>query len=247
MLKISTILRPAAVLLGLCMSLEICPAADRVMPAPLAQFRFNGDGKDETKANPAFELKNTQFKDNALYLNGKYEHNSSTKDGYHAVCMTPKLDYTKFTVALRFKPEEFGSDQNNLLTGGKSCRWFGMNRSAAGNLTITLNNQRFTHEIKGAAIEKGKWTVVACGVDLSAHKVVVYLNGKESADIDLPKDFKLDVLDSRFKDTDKNWSFTNYSIGSVFHGLVDGLVIYGEMLSPEELAQVSQSQGESPK
>ena len=247
MLKISTILPPVVMLLGLCtFLLEVCPAADKSLPAPLAQFRFNGNAKDENKANPAFQLKNTQFKDNALYLNGEYEYRQPG-NGYHAVCKTPKLNYQEFTVALRFKAEDFGPDKTNLLTGGTACRWFGMNRSEAGNLTITLNNQSFTHEIKDAALEKGKWTMVACGVDVSARKVVVYLNGKKTADIDLPKDFKLEVIDTAFKDRDKQWSFANYSNGNVFHGLIGGLVIYGKMLSPEEFAQVSQTHAEKPE
>jgi hypothetical protein len=68
-----------------------------------------------------------------------------------------------------------------------------------------------------------------------------------AADIDLPKNFKLEVLDTRFKDADKKWTFTNYSIGSTFHGLVDGLIIYGKMLPPEKLARSTESQGEKPE
>ena len=50
-----------------------------------------------------------------------------------------------------------------------------MSRSPAGNLTITLNNQDYSHEIKDAALEPGKWTVVACGVNLTDRKIIVFL------------------------------------------------------------------------
>jgi hypothetical protein len=244
MSRISTTLLPVMVLLGLCMFLGADSATDKSSVKPLAQFLFNGNANDETKTNPAFELKNTEFKDNALYLNGEYEFDSSTKDPYHAVCKTPKVNYKEFSVVLRFKAEDFSGNKTNLLTGGTSYRWFGMSRSSAGDLTITLNNQSFSREIKDAAIEKGKWTTVACGVDIPARKILVYINGKKAANIELPKDFKLEVIDSQAKDADKVWSFSNYSFGSVFHGLVDSLVIYGKLLSPEELAQLSQSRGE---
>lgn len=237
MQRISSKLRPAAALFGMCVFVGVCLAANKPQPAPLAHFCFNGDANDENKENPAFNLKNTEFRDNALYLNGNYEFRP-TKVGYHAVCTTSKLDYKKFTVALRFKPEEFGEEKSNLLTGGTACRWFGMNRSRAGNLTITLNNQSFTHEIKGAALEKGKWTTVACGVDISDRKVIVYHNGKKVANIELPKNFKLGVLGSDFEDSDKQWSFSNYSNGDAFHGLVDELIILGRILSPTDFEQI---------
>jgi hypothetical protein len=246
--RIATILLPVLALLGrsdataepLSRGVILAPVPDReekrVQLESLARYCFNGDARDENKKKPESELRNTQFKDNALYLNGLYD--GGNKDGFRAVCRTPKLDYTQFTVALRFKPEACGQRKDNLVTGGTSYRWFGMSRSPTGNLTITLNNQDFSHEIKGAAIDPGKWTVVACGIDLGKRKIAVYLNGKRAADIDLPAEFKLRIIDANVKEQDKVWTFTSYSNGNVFHGLVDELIIYGEMLSPREFAAI---------
>jgi hypothetical protein len=221
-------------------SLGTCLAANQPPLMPLAHFRFDGNAKDQIKGNADFVLTNTDFKDNALYLNGEYQN--PLKLGYYAVCATPKLDYARFTVALRFKAEEFSDDKTNLktnlLTGGTAYRWFGLNRSEAGNLTVTLNNQDYAREIKDASIEEGKWTVVACGVDIPSRKIVVYLNGRKIGDVDLPKNFKLRVVDSDSKDADKQWSFTNYSNGNVFHGLVDELMIFAGMLSDKEFANI---------
>lgn len=199
----------------------------------LAHFRFDGNAKDENPQYPEFELKNTQFKDNALFLNGKYG-DSALAGGYRAVCKTHKLVYSAFTVAMRFKAEQFGPKKSHLFCGGTSYRWFSAKRSSNGNLSIEFNNHSFSRQIVGAQIEARKWTVLACGVDLPARKVVVYLDRQRVADIELPENFKLRVIDSDAKEKEKNWSFSDYSNGDVFQGLIDELIVYGRMLSVAE-------------
>jgi hypothetical protein len=90
-----------------------------------------------------------------------------------------------------------------------------------------------------APLEENKWTVVGCGVDLAARRIVAYLNGKRAADVNLPKDFKLNIIGSAFEDDDKGWSFTNYSIASVFEGYIDDLIIYNRLLSSEEFSKMT--------
>ena len=207
--------------------------------APLAHFTFNGHANDERQGQATFDLRNTSFQDDALYLNGIYEFGPQGQQGYHAVCLTPSLRYTAFTVTLRFKAESFGDDprRTNLLVGGTSHRWFGLERSNAGNLTVSLNNQQFVHELPGAALEKDRWTVVSCGVDLAAGKAVACLDGKLVGEFNLPKDFKLNVIGTPAETTDKSWSFVNYSNTNLFHGLVDELIIHNRLLSAEEMQQ----------
>ncbi len=227
-------------------------------PAPrsLAHFRFNGNAEDVNEGNPEFKLQNTEFRDNALYLNGRYEF-STAKDGYRAICKTAPLDIENFTVALRFKSEESDIGTRNLFTGGVDVyRWFGLERSRSGNLVVMLNNGLFQKEVKGAALENGKWTVLACSVDIPARKVITAVNGKNVGVIEIPKDFRTIDIPKQFegidlpmeieasiaqlrkKDTEKDWSFTNYSHGGCFHGLVDELIIYGRALSTEELEKI---------
>lgn len=213
------------------------PRPDEPHTNTLAHYRFDGNPKDEKPWNPDFQLKNTEFRDNALYLNGIYGI-GKTPNEFRAVCLTPNLDYNQFTVALRFKAEDFNAKMVNIFSGGTACRWFGMFRSKSGNLTITLNNANFSHEIKTARLTPGKWTVVACGVDVQNRKVSVFFDGKKADAFDLPHGFKLDVIGSRFEKGDKVWSFSNYSNGTTFHGLVDECIIYGEMLSDAELGRI---------
>jgi hypothetical protein len=213
---------------------------DTLLSEPLAHFRFEADAKNKGKGVAKFELKNTQFKDQALYLNGKYEWGAGSEaNGYRAVCLTPTMNYETFTVVIKIKPEEFTRLKNNLITGGLSYRWFGLQTTEAGALTVTFNNQAFSEDIEKAVLEEGKWATVACGVNVPGRKVVVYFKGKRVAQINLPKDFELAVLKSKEKVRDKSWSFTNYSNGNVFHGLVKELLIYDRVLSPEEFEKVS--------
>ncbi len=205
----------------------------------MADYRFNGNARDEFPSNPPFELTNTEFRSGALYLNGKYERNETgTGDGYHAVVRCPALDYNQFTVALRFKADDFSQNHINLFTGGTSYRWFGMNRSEDGKLVITFNNQDYAHEVQAVPLTPGEWAVVVCGVDLPNRKVVVYFNGQKAATITLPAGFTLAVADSDAKEQDKRWTFTNFADGTTFHGLVDECIIYGKMLSDEEFARI---------
>jgi hypothetical protein len=83
-------------------------------------------------------------------------------------------------------------------------------------------------------LQPGHWTVVACGFDLATHKAVVYLNGRRIGQIDLPPDFKLEVVGSDQESSDKKWLFANYSNGNIFHGFVSDLIIYDKLLSAEE-------------
>jgi Concanavalin A-like lectin/glucanases superfamily len=224
---------------------------DRPQPEALAHFRFDGNAKNEGTGEAAFDLQRTEFRENALYLNGLYEHfqppgPNTTLRGFRAICRTPAFSYESFAVAFRFKAEDFAQRKSesfmpgkyNLLTGGTAYRWFGLELSAAGNLVVTLNNHSYKHEVEGATLEKGKWTVVACSVDVPKRKLIVFLNGKKVAAKELPERFEIDVAKSPEKDKDKGWTFTDYGNGNVFHGLVDELLIYGRSLSEEELEKI---------
>ncbi len=225
---------------------------------PLARFRFDQNGENTGKGPASFALLNTEFRENALYLNGKYGGlggKGGVPGGYWAVCSTPSLSYETFSVAMRFKATEFGRNntppgpsfqKDNLFTGGTSWRWFGLSRSQSGNLLVTLNNGEWTHEIKEAPLEVEKWTVVACSVDIPRRQLRVCLNARRVAEIELPQGFELAVDKSPQRDADKVWSFSNLSNGWVFHGLVDELVIYPNALSADDLETISFGTGKEP-
>jgi hypothetical protein len=211
------------------------PDPREIREGKVAHFRFDANAKDKSTGAAEFELKNTEFKDTALYLNGINEFQGN---GYRAICKTPKLNYQSFTLALKLKAEDFGPGKSNLITGGVAYRWFGLHRSTAGNLTVTLNNQQLAYEIEEAPLVTGKWAVIACGVDLPSRKILVYFDGKKVAEKELPRGFQLEVANSSLKDGDKVWSFANYANAQAFHGLVEELIIYERLLPAGEFGKI---------
>jgi hypothetical protein len=206
----------------------------------LAHFGFNGNGKDDTGINADFELKNTEFIDNSLFLNGIYEH--GPKGGYRAVGSTPKMSYQTFSIVVRFKlatPRE-GASQPNLITGGTSHRWFGLRFSdtVGGKLIVYLNNGDHAQRVEGTIVRVNTWTVVVCTVDLALRRIVIYQDGKIAGTIDLPKDFVTDVLSNDPKGQDKVWSFTNYSNADTFHGWIDDFALYDRVLLADEVSKL---------
>ena len=105
------------------MSPIVAQVTSQADPAPgsMAHFRFDGDGKDAHAGNRPFVLKNTEFREDALYLNGKYEWGAE-KGGYQAVCVTPKLDYNHFTVALNGQ-KALEWDDETFMDAGKVGVW----------------------------------------------------------------------------------------------------------------------------
>lgn len=219
----------------LCCVCGLRPLRAQVPAAPpLARFTFNGHAACEPPGAGEWELRNTEFKDHALYLNGIYEFGPQGPRGFHALCRTPGLNFDAFTVTLRFKADSFENSDNafkqNLLTGGKR-RWFTLQRSAAGRLQVGLNNLKHRREIEKVSLEAGKWMVLTCCVDMARKQITVYMDGQPAGGFELPADFQFDV------EADKAWLFANYGNANVYHGLVDELLIHNRALSAEEVRQ----------
>ena len=117
----------------------------------------------------------------------------------------------------------------------KTLLKFGLCRSDTGRLAVTLNNGRYLQKAP-VELKPDEWYSVVCSVDLAERSIRVYVNGEAAPPIAIPKDFELSVVSSKFKQSDKVWSFVNYSNGEVFHGLVDELRIYNETLSSKAAA-----------
>lgn len=219
----------------------ILPAQNAIQKSLLGQYLFNGNSFDSTGKNGSFNLSNTSFKNGALYLNGIYEY-SLKSNGYRAETGARNLSYDHFTVALTFKADKFSNDQweTPLVVGGDWHRWFVLKRSHEGKLAVTLNNHinNYTTNLN-TRINPGMWNTVVCGIDVAKRQLTAYMNGKLMIDVNLPSDFKFTVADSDEKLSDKKWTFTNYSNGTVFNGLIDAFSYYDRKLTNKEMQQIS--------
>ena len=223
---------PLLLCLGLCVASPAIPAQE--LPQALARFQFDGNGNDSTgnKANRLYmdNFVSPDFRANALYGDG---HFGGYPEQTPAI-RTASLDYRAFTIAFRFKAMSFKSKNNNILSGGRYSRWISFCAGAdfdnpSGNLTLTFNDQEYTHEYP-VKLEVDRWYSLVCGVNLQAKTVTTWLDGEMLPPITLPRDFRLAVLEGDRglvrKAREKSWYFSNYSTRKIFHGLIDELAVF---------------------
>jgi len=221
----------------------LLPAAENPANGLIAHFKFNGNGLDENRDNPAWELANTRFEDGALFLNGWYD---GVKDppGYRAMLDTPALRPDKFSIVLRLKPTKAhkGAQQSSILSASNWHRWFGLQTddTCGGKLLVKFNNGAYSFRIEGSRLRPETWTVLVCTVDVAARQISVYQDGRRVGHIALPADFILDVLtlpDAQFQKNNV-LTFTDYSNGQVFTGWIDELLLYRRILTEDEVAKL---------
>ncbi len=217
---------------------------------PIARYTFDGQKDNKGTGKGTCHLNNfVEFRGNAIYVNGVYEYSGSFDDplfrGFQVFCGAPEIGFEKFSVVVRFNAENFDDTQNVIVMGGKSWRWFGLTRSDTGKLVLNLNSGKFKQEFPDSTVEAKRWVTVACAVNIPAHRVVAFIDGKECGVIKLPDDLKIDepdeekvVAEAPFFG-DKIFTFANYATAGVFRGLVDGLVVYDRELSNAEMSELS--------
>ena len=229
---------------------------------PLAQFNFATNASDAIHPTLQAELKNTEFRDGSLFLNGHYEF-GGVRSGYRAVAPITGLSYETFTVSLDFQPLDFnsgthtnrlrdrmnaltggwwnhwfgqnGDNHANILTGGVSYRWLGFEHRD-GHLQLTLNNHAFRHVFTNTTVSLNQWHRLVCAVSLPQRRVTTFLDGVALEAVQLPADFQLEVIGSPQEATDKVFTFANYSIGAAFHGCVTRLEVWDRALDAQEIA-----------
>lgn len=211
----------------------------------LAYYQFDSSPNDSIGRSGPFALKNTQYSDNGLYLNGIYLVPKTEGEGYESISFIEDLDYEEFSVRLKFYSLGFDdtnrnwdSDKCNILVGGTAYRWFALRRNEDSNLELTLNNQEFRSVFRNAEIDAKKWHEIICSVDIRNRVINTMLDGSELGKIHLPVNFTLEVLGSKFEDSDKEFTFTNYGCNTVFYGYIKYLQIFGKALFLDEMRAI---------
>jgi hypothetical protein len=99
-----------------------------------------------------------------------------------------------------------------------------------------LNNHSLGFIIPDSVISTDRrWQSVICSVNVAARKIVTFVNNARVADIDLPAGFQFEVIGTASENTDKLFTFTDYSVGSVFYGYADNIKVWGRALTPSEI------------
>ena len=208
-------------------------------PKPHVRLKFDGNTKDEGTGKAKVTLKNTTFKEKALVVNGIYPFGEKDPEKASDVQIaTPKMSYDAFTVAVRFKADEFSDKGNPVIVGGPGYRWFHVGANGAGNLSVRLNGGDQVFEAKDTKLAANKWVVVACSVSAKDKKVNVFVDGKKADEFALLNDFAFTVATTDAKDRDRVWTTINYSNSGTFKGMIDELIIYDTALTAEQLAKV---------
>jgi hypothetical protein len=244
----------------------ICYASTRASATNglLARYRLDVNGSNDFGDTPPFVLTNIAFVHGSAFIPGKYEQNSFRLH-YLGTAPIRDLSYEAFTVGLDFCPVPprhphglarfenlldnlthgryarwvgfIDNNTSNILTGGQSYRWVGFNYRN-GLLTLTLNNQAFTHSFQGVLVTANQWHTLLCSVDLRQKRIVTLFDGRKLETINLPDKFSLEVIGSPNDAADREFTFVNWSNGSVFRGYAANFKIFGRALTEPELAAV---------
>jgi hypothetical protein len=196
-------------------------------PAPSGRFTFEGKAYIGTAT-----LTNATIRDKALYFDGKYRVPAAT--------FWPRaFRYQQFTVVTKLQPGNF-TNEIALLVGGTAHRWLALKADYRGQVKLSLNNSDFRQVIERVKVKKGEWITLAVSFDLQTLKIVVYANGVRVSQILLPQGFVLAVVnDAKWRDSDKVWTFTDFSSGDTFQGLVAGLLTFDTVLSDDQVMRIS--------
>jgi hypothetical protein len=200
------------------------------LPAPTGKFTFEGNSYIGSAS-----LTNSVITNNSLYLNGIYFTQFGNPS--HAVFKPKVFDYRRFTVVVKFQPEN--SYEKTLFAGGTSCRWFVMRTDKQGQVELSFNNLEFRHPVESLAVTNGQWITLALCFDLQSRRALVYADGRQADEVILPKDFDLAVInDATWRESDKVLTFTDYSNGNTFKGLVAGILIFDRILSADQMRRL---------
>ena len=219
-----------------------CRAAD--FPFPSGKFTFDGKPNIGTA-----KLINTSVTNAALFLNGVYsvdcaQYRKPSDKGYVAIFRPAVFHYERFTAVVKLRPESLTPIENlnpfitsprtTLLAGGAACRWFVLSSDQDGKVELSLNNGHVSYPIHNLTMTNGQWTTLALTVDLPSKSIAVYANGPRVDELQLAKNFVFDV-DDEWKERDKVLTFTDYSCGETFHGLVAELLIFDTVLTSDQV------------
>lgn len=245
------------------------PPADAWVGFTLGDYRFGESAEDRFRKSPRADLAGGfSYVGDVVELNGEYEHGGGK--GYRAVVDMPALHQDTFTVALQFWASDFdtapntdgpwwrlrwwlfgfgwiasppaSSGHDTLLMAGKSYRWMGY-KVRDGELCLTLNNATVVHPFRGVAVGLDRWHSIVASVDVKSKRVATTLDGVRLPDFTLPDGFQWNNVVDRTAPDERQFTFTDYSDGTCFHGYVARLRVLDRSLEGADLERFSVAAG----
>ena len=210
----------------------------------LFHYDYTNKEEDRIGRSAKMELLNTQFIDGTLFLNGLYANGED--NGFVAKTPVSPMNYRSFSFAVDFKPIDMESvGKQVIIMGGHSTRWMGF-EPRGSNLAVTFNNGSRAHVFNDTELTVGAWHRLICSVNLRAGVVRTHLNGRALEDVILGNGFRFDVMGTNREETDKVFTFTNYSSGRAFHGYADNLMIFNRALLDVEMRSIHEALSPKP-
>jgi len=193
-------------------------------PEVIAHYLFDDNNIDISGNNYHLISTNVGHVNNTLWLNGIYTYDFG---GYNA--RTPNmsgLDYSRFSIELKFAvhPSRTVSSYFPIIVGGMSYRWFSVYLTSDNELAFSLNNQSLT-VVSDSVITLNQWYSLIARLDLNARTMKLYLDGSLVQNYAVAPDFELQVIANNVQ-SEKHFTFTNFSNATAFHGWVDELRVY---------------------
>lgn len=210
----------------------------------IAKYQLSENGVDTLSKSGNMILENTEFRNNALYLNGLYHYDED--NGYKASTAKLDMDYSALSVSFSFNAIAFDKYEARyphrrvtLLAGGAGARWLLIEKDfTKDNINVSFNNYRQKFTFENVGLTTGEWHKLAFSFNVSEKKLLLLLDGRLLGEKSLPSDFVIDVAERSSSESNKHLMFTNYSNGNVFYGYIKELNIANKFLDETELKEL---------
>ncbi|MEZ6039534.1 MAG: hypothetical protein R3C20_03455 [Planctomycetaceae bacterium] len=160
------------------------------MPSVVAHYNFDGHPMELNGTAYPMDIRNVQFSDTAMILNGKSEQ-VDRKNGFRAGSLIPGIDPGEFTLRIRLKPTGDSTEPQPIFVGGAGFHWLILERKPSGELIISLNHGKFTQSVPNIRISKDTWTTLICAVSASQKVVAVADDSGKPVVIQLPANLSM--------------------------------------------------------
>ena len=210
-----------------------------------AHYDFSRAGNDRLESGMSIEPgSNGEFVDGTLFVREATPDSTQPPLGISAV--VPRLNYSRYTLALDFFPLEVDPDgKQTIVTGGRLHLWIQLHIDG-GSLALSLDNDLIVETFENAEVQAKKWHRVICAVDTRTGIVDVMLDGKHLSTIELGERYRYQTNGASVHESLRSLVFGGAPDAAAFVGYVDNLMLFRSGLSPDNMALLHDALSPSP-